>query len=135
MQSMRSMTVVTALAVALVTVRAEAQGTGVVTPPPVRSRVLPLEWYAPSLGVATPRGALVRVPGVDSVVLRPEVDSAVVRARMQAAFVLRDSITCPMPVVVRDSAAVSPMPTFVAPRPMSSYGTIVGCVNPLAGGR
>ncbi len=38
---------------------------------------------------------------------------------------------CPMPVLVRDSAAVPPMPASVPSAPVPGGGRLMGCVNPL----
>lgn len=59
---------------------------------------------------------------VDTVLVRPDVPE------------LR-AVVCPMPVLVRDSAAVPAMPVMVPAERSPLVGTLVGCTNPLGPSR
>ncbi len=98
-------------------------------------RRLPLEQYAGSLSVATPPGQLRRSVLIDSVTLRAMV--AAVPNQDTVSSVTADEITttCNMPVFVRDSAAVPPMPVMRSNATANEAGRIRGCRNPLNGSR
>jgi hypothetical protein len=101
-----------------------------------RSTLPPLTWYAPSLGIATPRGPLVRVPVSDS--MAPATLTALTpwSVRADSATVSVDPLLhCPMPIATRDSARVPAMPVFETDHRAPNSGYLRGCVNRISGKR
>lgn len=112
---------------------AQAQGIPLTRQAPPSSalfmRRLPLEQYAGSLSVATPPGQLRRSVLIDSLPLRAMAAAAPDQDTVSSVPADEITTTCNMPVFVRDSAAVPPMPVMRGNTSTSDVGRLRGCRN------
>jgi hypothetical protein len=95
------------------------------------ARTLPLEQYAGSLSVATPPGQLRRAMTIDSLPLRPMAAAPLNQDTVRSVLLDDVTPTCNMPVFVRDSAAVPPMPVVRSNTTTAEVGRLRGCRNSL----
>lgn len=95
------------------------------------ARTLPLEQYAGSLSVATPPGQLRRAMTIDSLPLRPMAAAPLNQDTIRSVLLDDVTPTCNMPVFVRDSAAVPPMPVVRSNTTTAEAGRLRGCRNSL----
>lgn len=120
-------------------ITAHAQGIPLARQAPPSSalftRTLPLEQYAGSLSVATPPGQLRRSVLIDSLRLRAMAAAAPNQDTVRSVSADEIATTCNMPVFVRDSASMPPMPVMRSNATTNDAGRLRGCRNLLSGSR
>jgi len=104
-------------------------------PSAIFARTLPLEQYAGSLSVATPPGQLRRAMTIDSLPLWAMAAAPLNQDTVRSVLLDDVTPTCNMPVFVRDSAMVPPMPVVRGNTTVAEVGRLRGCRNSLKNSR